>query len=180
MSSRNLMKTAQMQKDWVRPSNLGIQWLDELPDRKDWYQGLSHPHTEITRPEYDYLRIESSILGTDYGQYFIDMEKKGDPTGYLWSCNFYWLLDKGLVECHFYMNYDKYIGNSRYGTNPQPSFNTGKGEFLHEPSGEYGYAMRYFKMGCSHPNMKENSTAMFYHIYTCPDCGLSYGVDSSG
>jgi len=50
------------------------------------------------------------------------------------------------------------------------------------PDGRCGdlYRLRFWQLGCLHPNMETKAVDMFQHCQSCPDCGWATTFDSSG
>jgi hypothetical protein len=47
-------------------------------------------------------------------------------------------------------------------------------------TGEYGYALKFYKVGCDHKWSQDQGRGMFDHRFTCLLCGQTHGYDSSG
>lgn len=45
---------------------------------------------------------------------------------------------------------------------------------------EWGYVVRFYRVGCVHPNLKRRTIRMHEHEVYCPDCGYRQVFDSSG
>lgn len=105
-----------------------------------------------------------------------------------WNVTLHVWRDKVIAVCKWYERYD---------AENRGSVTIGRGVWV--PSlpyrdgtqSSYGYFMRFFRIGCDHPNMRELSQeetrkrgrdhrGMFDHYFECPDCGYTRRTDSSG
>lgn len=114
-----------------------------------------------------------------------------DGLSNMWSVVFEWYSDRGIATCHRYCRYEEWLQNLDWCQEseiepPEPwraSFIPGKGNFVPQYKGrldEYGFAYRWFRLGCQHKNVKHWSPQMFSQMYCCLDCGYTWGHDSSG
>jgi len=110
----------------------------------------------------------------------------GGWRGNQWATRMNWYTRYGLAVANIYCDHKQYLTNVECYEEQDydhPSFITGMGTYLHEfreSMNGYGFALRFFKIGCEHPNMQQSNPRMFEHSYDCPDCGWSEVTDSSG
>ena len=163
---------------WIEPTYLNINWdvgANEFPT----------PSKEITRDEFDSLRDHGAygLCGTNYD-------------------NTVWLPDGTRVHdvhYYFYPHYAVAIVSDymHYGKYKESQWPESKGDFLPDyfkdeelTEHTYGYARRYFRIGCEH-NWKELSQkearaegvshyGNCWHVNKCGDCGMVWSYDSSG
>jgi len=154
---------------------------------------LPEPAIEITLEEYlwEKNRINFILMGMGYDQVFLpDLEEHSYMRNF-WSVNYEWYPDMGFAIASRHTTWEKYVQCKNVFDNSGDKnlidFVTGRGIFVHDPltmrseilSGDYGFAHRWFRIGCHH-NLTEENPRMFEHIYTCKKCGYRYTTDSSG
>lgn len=100
-----------------------------------------------------------------------------------WNVTLHVWRDKVIAVCKWYDRIEKF---------EKAGMEIGKGVWVKKSQGGgYGYFMRFFRIGCLHPKIRELSpdevrerggrhNGMFDHHYLCPDCGYTRRTDSSG
>ena len=100
-----------------------------------------------------------------------------------WNVTLHVWRDKVIAVCKWYDRIEKF---------DKAGMEIGKGVWVQKrQGGGYGYFMRFFRIGCQHPNLKELSQeetkakgmshyGMHDHYDECPDCGFAMRTDSSG
>lgn len=142
---------------WSEPENyLNIDW--------NTGNNLPTPHVEISQAAFDrFLHCSPfSLRGINYRQ----VKVAG------WSM---------IVPAHFYL-FGRIALAVTTAYCPANSKKL-KGVLLPAtPDGKWGnqYRLRFWRLGCQHPNLETTTEAMFQHRQTCPDCGWSATYDSSG
>jgi len=142
---------------WSEPEgylNIDWKWGNEFPT----------PHVEISQAAFDRILHCSpfGLRGINYRQVQVD----GWPM---------------IVPAHFYL----FSKVALAVTTAYCSTTTKwlKGIILPAtPDGRWGnyYRLRYWQLGCLHPNLETTPMAMFQRRQSCPDCGWATIYDSSG
>lgn len=134
----------------------------------DWKSGnkFPTPHVEITQAEFGrFLHCGPySLCGINYRQVRVD--------GWPWyvPARFYLFGRVALaVTTAHCPSTQKKLAGVVVPTEPLPG---GK-------PGPY-YLLRYWRLGCHHPNTRTTGVAMCLHRVVCPDCGWTTTYDSSG
>jgi hypothetical protein len=94
------------------------------------------------------------------------------------------------VHYYFFPHY-ALAAAERYQSRRYESDLMGKGNYFPAQWGDGVFKVRFFRLGCSHPNSREvygkeardlgfNPFDNFDHCYWCPDCGYKRMVNSSG
>jgi len=135
-----------------RPNLLGVTWPEG--------QKFPEPRVEVEAPVFwgKFLSEPWFPESIVYGQFF---ETDDHYQGY-WTCYVGFSLRKAFMVATRYCRGDEV-------------------RYAHVPAnGKYVYQVRFFLLGCEHPNMREMNLSMHTHVYVCPTCGLRYETDSSG
>ena len=150
---------------WTQPENyLNINWK---PD--DQHNRLAEPFTPITQSEFESILLcnSYSLEGINFDQvYFPGSVRQGFD---LWSVHYYMFRE----ECVAVL--ERPIHNEKKLPNPLPM-----NAAICERPNYYKFIMYFYKIGCTHPNLKHTTPVMFEQVYTCPDCGFKVSHDSSG
>jgi hypothetical protein len=153
---------------WTQPDYLGITFPAK--------QILPTPCEEIDRDTFLALQFGGSetLAGIDYHQLFIDWDGEGSWSTYenhLWGVSFYWFHTYAVAIAELY-------GST---TPAKKEINLGKGVFVPKNASDpqWGYRLRFFKLGCQH-DLHRVKIGNMYYKETCSKCGLSYNVDTSG
>lgn len=161
----------------AKPHDWGKQLIDFISPKGDPFnivwphnQTLPEIRREIRFDEWLWWKI-SEPWSTDY-IYYHQISMPEDPRS-LWTVH----AEYSLRMCLAYAT--KYVGS---GSLNAPSAPFGLGLTVKAPSSRFPQAhmVRWFRLGCEHPHIKEYTARMFDHQYTCGECGLVYSVDSSG
>lgn len=130
-------------------------------------QTFPFPRLEIEPNEFLY-RFYRSGWGVDYMYY---TQLVHPDTNIHVTAQTYYFLDHCLMVTHHYIS-------SAHPTHPR---HVEMGELMlptNNPSD--GLFMQFWRLGCFHEHLTENTPRMFTHNYLCEDCGLTYSTDSSG
>lgn len=167
---------------WTKPVTNNLVWPD-VPNE------LPRPRLEIMLPEF--LRSLNTSEATLEGVHFEQVYLKSCNTASndLWTVHYYWLPKYGLAVASLYTTYQNWKRKKQQG----------KGIFtLDDPRLDlriakhaFGYAYRFFRLGCTHEKkyeMTSEEASFGYnihlermeHAYRCPDCGQQWVNDSSG
>ena len=167
---------------WIKPEYLGLDWESTR---------FPQPHEELDRDEFDLERDHGTygLAGINYDNtvYLPDTpeERRKGISG--WTVHYYFYPFKALAIVDQYVMYRDYCLHQ---------WLRGRGDFLslhpHKSVEQhtYGYARRYFKIGCRH-NWKEltqkearakgiSHYGSCYHVRECLSCGIVWSYDSSG
>jgi len=127
-------------------------------------QVLPVPHREITRDEFDVLfhGRNEGLLGINYDQLHIAKEATISCVNYYF---FHWY---ALAVAEWSAGPDgKYLEEGDMGT-------------IVQCEGHWASRLRYFSIGCQHPNRASKWVAMHDKTVVCPDCGQTAMYDTSG
>ena len=151
--------------DWVEPAYLNLSWQPG-----GIYNRLPEPWQEITQDEWlKLVACEPECLaGVNFNQVYLPAvfdDHEGDVNRQgMWS-----------VKYSFYPSYAVAVA-SRYQRGP-----AGQAFVSDKPDGgNYGHALRFFRIGCQHPNLQSGWVAMHDLHANCPDCEYSGSFDTSG
>lgn len=137
-------------------TDLGVDWTN--------FNSMPTPYKEITRDEF-LLELLCGAYQIDQ----IDFRQVHDlQEGTYWTLYVY-VLHKSVVAC---------ATTYQARTNPSVPLSA----IWLEPftGSSYNHALRFFRIGCLHLNMRQESPRMFEHVDVCPDCGFTASHDSSG
>ena len=162
----------------------GMECSIEESDGIKYGKILSHDRT------YVQVEVDSYTIQAPVEQVLIKIIYVGSGgwRGNQWSTHFYWFDRYGLAISDIYCAKRSYENNCELYEEQNydlPTFITGHGDFLADPSGklfkqQFGFARRFFRIGCKHSNLIHSSANMFEHTTVCKDCGWSETTDSSG
>lgn len=142
---------------WTQPNVFGIEW-DNGPNTP------ASPLTEITRDEFLKLFFCGAwgLDGLNYGGYAPLPGETREQSYYQW--HYYFFHREALAVA------------TRYGWGTDQV----RGEFLPDKQGTNGHDVKFYLLGCQHPNMKVAWPRMHDRQDTCPDCNFTANYDSSG
>lgn len=143
---------------WSKPEIFGIKW-------ENGPNAAPSPLAEIPYDEFTRLFHCGAwgLDGLNYSGYApLPDAPKGAPM-YSWNCYFFHRY--ALAVAHRYMNTTR---------------STAIGDFLASDKSGNGYDVKFYRLGCQHPNMKRDSPRMHDQHEHCPDCGFDATYDSSG
>ena len=156
------------QLPWITPDMLGINWKPEGKHNR-----IATPYFSITQDEFTCKLIggDTSLCGINYSQVYSPGQESNAATCDLWMTHYFIFNDYVLAALEKYHTYHR--------LNKEPYRPATEEYLVHKD--DYGfYVMRYYRIGCSHPNLQHKNPVMFTHIYDCPDCGYHTEHDSSG
>ena len=176
---------------WEKRTYHNIVWPEQ--------QRLPSPRKEINRDEFLAMMCSSHhcLEGIHFGGAYLIPDDQPIDYSSLYNVQYFWFPHYGLAAAtKFTMATEAVFGNDHVFTGKfrnkrfppenlvipcDVSGNVVTPENLSTNSQGYVHLMRFFKIGCEHKNLFEvGGTAMFDHLYRCPDCGLEYRTDSSG
>jgi hypothetical protein len=146
------------------PTNIGLVWPK--------MQVMPIPYKEVTADValYEEARDSFGQQGHSYTSLFLERE-----IVHLWSVTFRWYSSWGLAIA------SKYCTRTNFETR---TLCVGLGMFASAPNSTYGFAVRFFVVGCEHNYNEVPATGLFSdkfdHKYLCSKCGYTYTVNSSG
>lgn len=144
---------------WTKPTNLNIKW-DNGPNR------AASPLTEITRDEFlrAFFCYAWGLDGLNFGGSAPLPDNPEDRQNwYRWQ--YFFFHRQALAVATKYT--DKH-DEDKYWIPPVSKY-------------DHGYEMRFYRLGCLHPNMQRGgSSARHESTETCPDCGFGATYDTSG
>ena len=121
-----------------------------------WQSGrLARPYHEISRDEFDAEVYLSAFSLRDVRTEFA-MDKSARVTYYIYDHAVF------AVTCRWWHTPDKFPG-----------------VMVKKQDGVYLY-LRYYRIGCTHPNMRIERQDMHSYTEYCPDCDFTRSFDSSG
>lgn len=140
---------------------------------------IASPWQEIGFGDYMWQRLHDGygLGGVGYDQVklpmpgtLVDEDGNYEHDGWLWPIHYEQYYDRVLAIAQIYVS-----NRDRDTILPPPA------TFMAQPGHpESGYHLRFFRIGCQHPNKVHTSPIMFEQRYVCPDCGWSIVQDSSG
>jgi hypothetical protein len=143
---------------WTKPEYLGIKW-DNGPNR------AASPLVEITTAEFlrAFFCYSWGLDGLNYGGWAPLPDQSQDRENwYEWQ--------------YFFFHRQALAIAKRQTQTP-----TGNVCFLAPVNYQPGYELRFYRLGCLHPNMKRlQGRHMHDNPIECPDCGFKATYDSSG
>jgi len=170
------------QLSWVEPHYLNIDWKQDGVNRPN----LPTPHKEITADEFHLLLHHGgySLGGINFFSNLHLPDESPEQHSYLWAwqAHYYLFWNYALCIATRYMRMDEWESGS---------WQRGLGRFIQRrPDSAYGYAERFFRIGCDHSKSKELSPkearekgfphhGMCWHVYYCPECDTGWCTDSS-
>jgi ribosomal protein S27E len=139
-----------------RFTQFGIKWAD------DW-NTMPTPYVEITVD--DFLK-QMWCSGYSPDSQLFDQIKLPD--------------EKFIHNTYFYVFYYAVVAVMICGwQGEQPGHYFIKDYQAKKPDGEWtGYNLRFFRIGCTHPNKKETNLGHCDHRVDCPDCGWTTTYNS--
>jgi hypothetical protein len=153
--------SATMKIEWSKPDIFGIKW-DNGANKP------ASPLTEIDRDEF--LRLffcgAWGLDGLNFGGSapLLDAPYERGSDGWL----------RGMYRWHYYFFHRYALAVAeRFGKQPDDSR-------VWLPHQGHGYDVRFYRLGCLHPNLKSEWVAMHDRRDICPDCGFSAAYDTSG
>lgn len=143
--------------NWKKPAYLGIQWIGgNTPPT---------PMVEISREEGERLMFCGiyALQGINFEQVFLDGQKYGE--GPMWSLHHYFYPENALTVATRYAHHDPTL----------------QGLWLPDRNSKSnGYYLRFFRLGCTHPNRTSEWVQMHDRRDKCPDCDFTAQYDTSG
>lgn len=170
--ARKVEKPGQL--EWVEPTYLGLVW--------DTYNALPEPHREIPFDEYVWLQhfSVSCLLGVNYRQVRVPDWPWTAPA------HFQFYTSYGLAVTTMHVSYR---GLSRYQLvsnddaicvyDEQTDTRIPGYVVVYKPR-MYYLLLRYWRLGCEHPNLQRTQLRMHEYRMACPECGWAATYDSSG
>jgi hypothetical protein len=150
--------------DWKK---YGVQW--EMSENGKYYrQKFPLTRREITRDEFDmwFHRRDFSIsIMVSTSLFETETDMRQHP---LYNTNIY-ATHREMYMVATHRGYD----SDSYGDTFIPDAK----QYHKRQSGLF---VRYFRIGCEHPNLRHTSPRMHEQQYNCPDCGYNASYDSSG
>lgn len=149
----------QMRIEWSKPAYLNIKW-DNGPNHP------ASPLTEITRDEFlrAFFCYSWGLDGLNFGGSAPLPETPNDRQNwYRWQ--------------YFFFHRQALAIATKYGGEAV------EGKCFLPPASKYdhGYDVRFYRLGCLHPNMQRGGdSARHESTETCPDCGFGATYDTSG
>jgi hypothetical protein len=142
---------------WTKPTTFGIKW-DNGPNQP------ASPLIEIDRDEFLRLYFCGAwgLDGLNFGGSAPLPDKPKDRENwYRW-------------QYFFFHRYALAIA-TKYGDKPEDSQC-----YLPPKKYESGYDLKFYRLGCLHPNLKSDWVALHNRRDVCPDCGFTAQYDTSG
>ncbi len=156
------VKNLSLRIPWCEPENyLGIDW-EPQEEKHHPHNLMPTPHKEITQSEFDAILHcnPECLLGINYRQVFISGERTIGPA------HFYFFRHVAIVVVSYS------VGMKSEKAKDKPGTLVCRGKWYHR--------LRYFQVGCNHPNLKTYWKWMHDKVDECPDCGFKATYDTSG